>query len=85
MEPGDSTQLSQGVSITSILSGINPFPRTDTYFFKIHSNSVLLSTPKQVYRPLSCRIATLTSILATCSAQLLDLINLSILGKRYKL
>ena len=32
-----------------ILSRINPIPRIDTYFFKIHSNIVLPSTPKHSY------------------------------------
>ena len=32
--------------IIPILSRINPIPRIDTYFFKIHSNIFLPSTPR---------------------------------------
>jgi hypothetical protein len=37
--------------IISILSRINPFPRIDTHFFKIHSNTVLtgLGLPKGLF------------------------------------
>ena len=45
MEPERSMPHSQGLSNNPILSLINTIPRTDTYFVKIHSNIVLLSTP----------------------------------------
>ena len=45
MEPGDSMPHSQGFFNNLILSGTNPIPRIDTYFFKLHSNIVLPSTP----------------------------------------
>ena len=38
--------LSKGTPIIPILSRINPIPRIDAYFFKIHSNIVLPSTPR---------------------------------------
>ena len=38
--------------IIPILSRINQIPRTDTYFFKIHSNTVLPPTPRPFYRVL---------------------------------
>ena len=41
MKPGGSMPRSQGLLIIPILSRINPLPRIDTYFFKIHSNIVL--------------------------------------------
>ena len=68
--------------IIPILSRINPFTRTDTYLFKVHSNIVLPSTP--VGLPVKILKALLPSfILAACPAHLniLDLINLTILGE----
>ena len=46
MEPGGSMLNSQGHPIIPILSRINPIPCTDIYFFKIHSNIFLPSTPR---------------------------------------
>ena len=59
----------------------NSIPRTDIYFFKIHSNVVLLCTPKVLKAHLS------SSILAKCPSyfNLLDLITLTLLCARYKL
>ena len=37
MEPGGSMPYSQGSPVIPILSRINPIPRIDTYFFKIHN------------------------------------------------
>jgi hypothetical protein len=42
-------------TLIHILSRINPIPRIDTYFFKIHSNIVFPSTPRPPERPLSYR------------------------------
>ena len=78
-----------------MVSRINPISRIDTYFFKIKSKIVLLSTPRPSQKSLSCRFTCFkmskvllpSSILATCPAypNLLDLITLTILGERYKL
>ena len=78
--------------IISILSRINPIPRTDTYLFKVHSNIVLhLGLPKGLF-PIGLPVKILkallpSSILTTCPAHLnfLDLITLIILGEQYKL
>ena len=47
MAYGDDANLIDNdvTPILSILSRTNPIPRIDTYFFKIHSNIVLPSTP----------------------------------------
>ena len=45
MEPGISMPHSQGLSYNPILSQINPIPRSNTYFLKIHSNIVVPTTP----------------------------------------
>jgi hypothetical protein len=37
---------SQGPSKIPILNQINSIPSIDTYFFKVHSNIVLPSTPR---------------------------------------
>ena len=42
--------IHKGSQIIHILSRINPIPRFDTYFCKIHSNIVLPSMPKPFYR-----------------------------------
>ena len=51
MEPRGSMPHSQGLS--NMMSQINPIPRIDTYFLKIHSNIALPSTPRPSYRSLS--------------------------------
>ena len=38
--------FTRGSPIIPILSKINQIPRVDTYFFKVHSNIVLPSTPR---------------------------------------
>ena len=48
MEPGGSMPHSQGLSNNPYREPINPIPRIDTYFFKVHSNIVLPSTPTLV-------------------------------------
>ena len=45
MEPRGSMPHSKCSPIIPIMSQINPIPRFDTYFFKIHSNIVFPSTP----------------------------------------
>ena len=43
---------SQGISDIPVLSQINPIPRIDTYFFKVHSNiapHLHLSLPKGLF------------------------------------
>ena len=47
MEPGVQGRIHKGslIGLIPILTQINGIPRTDTYFFKIHSNIVLASTP----------------------------------------
>ena len=42
--------INKGSPIIPILSQINPIPRIDTYFFKVHSNIVLLPMPKGLFR-----------------------------------
>ena len=46
---------SQGSPVIPMLNRIYPIPRIDTYFFKIHFNIALPSTPKSSKRSLSCR------------------------------
>ena len=77
------------------MCGINPIPRTDTYFFKIHSkiiSHVRLGLPKGIfpvgYYPVKTLKALLrSSILATYPAylNLLDFITLTVLGELYSL
>jgi hypothetical protein len=43
--PEVQCRIQKGPPIIPILSRINSIPRIDTYFFKIHSNIVLSSTP----------------------------------------
>ena len=83
---------SQGLSINPYSEcRINPIPRTDAYFFKIHSNIFLPSTPRDLFPvggPVKILKALLrSSILATLQVHLnfLDLITLIILGEQYKL
>ena len=56
LEPGGSMPYSQVLSNNPYLSRINSIPCIDTYFFKIHSNIVLPSTPRPSSRSLSCRL-----------------------------
>ena len=46
MEPGGSMSHEQGLSNNLYTEQINSIPRTDSHFFKIHSNIVLRSTPR---------------------------------------
>ena len=80
--------------VIPILRRMNPIPRIDTHFFKIHSNIVLPSTPMPSYRSLSADVLVKilkallpSSILATLPdhLNLLDLLTLNILDERYKL
>ena len=94
MEPGGQFPIHKGSSIIPVLSRINPIPRIDTNFFKIHlilSSHLRLGFPKGLF-PVDLPVKILkalppSSILATCPAHLnlLDLITLTILGERYKL
>ena len=70
---------SQGLSNNSYLSRINPITRIDTYLPK---GLLPVGLPFKILKALLP-----SSILATCPAHLnlLDLINLTILGERYKL
>ena len=47
MEPGGSNSHLQGLSNNIDPQPNEPIPRMDTYFFKIHSNIVLSSTPRR--------------------------------------
>ena len=91
MEPGGSLPHSQRPSNNR--SRFNPFPRIDTYLFKILilSSHLRLGHSKSIF-PVGVPLKMLkavppSSILATWSAHLnlLDLITLPILGERYKL
>jgi hypothetical protein len=71
---------SQGLS-KALLSKINPIPRIDAYFFKVHSNNDPTSTPRPLFPvdlPVQILKALTPSILATCPVHLnlLDLIIL---------
>ena len=48
MEPGGSMLHSQGLSNNPMPSRINTIPLTDPYFFKVHSNIFLPSTPRPI-------------------------------------
>ena len=85
MKAGGSMPHLQDSLIIPITSWIKPIPRSDTYFFKAHSNIVLPSMPSPSWRSLSSRFtyynlwALLPSfILSTWPAHLLDLITLII-------
>ena len=43
MEPGGLIPIHKGFHTIIVLCCINPIPSIDTYFFKIHSNIVVLS------------------------------------------
>ena len=52
MYPEVHCRIHKDSSIIPVLSRINPIPRIDTYFFKIHSNTVLplcLELPKSLF------------------------------------
>ena len=53
MKPGGTMSHTQGLSNKSLsLAESKPIPRIDTYFFKIYSNIILLSTlgpPKDIF------------------------------------
>ena len=44
--PEDQCRIQKGSPVIPILSRINPIPRIDTNFFKIHSNTALPSLPR---------------------------------------
>ena len=44
--PEVQCRIDKGSPLIPILSGINAIPRNDAYFFKVHSNNVLPSTPR---------------------------------------
>ena len=86
----DQCRINKGSPIIPILSQINTIVRNDTYFFKIHSNTVLGLT--KGFFPVGLSVKSLKeplsySILAIWPAHinLLDLITLHILGDQYKL
>jgi hypothetical protein len=73
---------------------MNPIPRTDKYFFIIHSNIILPSTARIVLKvlyhvglPVNILKVLLSSILAVCPAHLnlLDLMTLNTLYERHKI
>ena len=88
MKPEVQCRIHKGSSMIPILNRINQIPHIDTYLVKVHSNIVLLSTPRPPKRSTSCRIPVkilktlLPTFLATFPAHLnlLDLITLTILG-----
>ena len=86
MELGGPMPHSQGLSNNPYPE---PYPRIETYFFKVHSNIILPSTPRlpndlfPVGLPAKILKELLhSSILAICPAHpnLIDLITLSLLG-----
>ena len=46
MKPEVQCRNHKGSPVIPILNRTNPIPRIDTYFFEIHSNIVLPSTPR---------------------------------------
>jgi len=92
--PEVQCRIHKGSPIIPIQNRINPIPRIDTYFFKVHCNIVLPSSlgPPKCLFPVGLPVKILkailpSSILATCPAHLnlLDLITLTILDERYNL
>ena len=83
--------IQKGYPIIPILSRVNEIPHINTYFFKVHSNIVLSSTPRglpKILFPVDLPVKVLqalllSSIMATWPAHLnlLDLITLTILGE----
>ena len=91
MNPGGPCRIHNNCPIIPILNQINPVCRNDKCFFKISSNIILPSTSRPSYRCLSCRFTCYTfestptffhSGYTTCPSYLIDLIALTILGKR---
>ena len=88
MEPEVQCRIHKGSPIIPILSRINPIPRIDTYFFKVHSNIVFpssLGLPNSLFPVrLPAKIFKAFSHSGYMSAHLnlLDLITLTILGER---
>ena len=60
MRPEVQRRIHNSSPIIPILSRINPIPCIDTYLFKVHSNIVLLSTPRAPSR--SCFQISLHSL-----------------------
>ena len=68
MAYGGSMPHSQGLSNNPYPTRINQIPHIHTYFFKIHSNIVLPSTPRAYQRSLSSRLpATILKEFLPCS------------------
>ena len=68
MKPRGSVPHSQGSPIIPILSQINPIPRIETYFFKIHYNIFLhlcLGLPKGL-SPAGVTVKILKTFLTSC-------------------
>ena len=73
----------KGSPIFTVLSTINPTPRTDTYFIKMHF-SIVLPSSLGLSRCLFA-VGLPIEILKTHHLNLLYLITLDILGERNKL
>ena len=70
METEGSMRIHKGSPVIPILNRINPIPRTDTNFFKIHSNIVQrLGLPKVLFPE------GVTIHWSTVLARLLDALN----------
>ena len=93
MGPGGLMPHSQGLSNNLYPE---PYQSNSSYFFEIHSNIVLPSTPRLSWRSISCRFSLpanilkavlLFSTLATWPVyhNIIDLITLAILGEHDKL
>jgi hypothetical protein len=78
---------SQGLSNNPILSQINPNSHIDTYFSKIHSNSLPIGFFLVVLPVIILKAILLSPILVACLAHLnlLDLIYLTVLSECSKL
>ena len=89
MDPEVQYCIHKDTPIIPILRRINPIPRIDTYFFKIHSNIVLPSTPWPFLTSLSWSgvpVKMLKALLPSsipAHLSLLGLIVMTILGERY--
>ena len=69
MESGGSMLHSQGPSNNPYLSRINPIPRIDTYFFKVHSNIVLPSL-LYVFNKIKVRISIVFNFMKATAIKL---------------